>query len=300
MRTTKTLSIGVGFLAVLMLMTHGVRGEENKVSPVAPCRLSSIGDSITEAVNAELPFANHWASWVNGYHGFWQWLFGLTDVNSHNQRISRKFRWQCWGRRKNYMEAESGADSYAIPAQAEGSVDHRADYVTIFMGHNDVCQDSEDEITPLDHFEDNVRAGLESLASGLPNGASIYIVGMADVTKLWEVAKDKKALGIVDCEALWFFTLFELFPCWTVLGPGRTDEDRERMRYIIEDYNAILSKLAVEFNENDPSHHYYYTDEVFLTEFMEYHVSDIDCFHPSAQGQKDLAEITWQAGPFGD
>ena len=70
-----------------------------------PKRLSSTGDSITEAINAEEfnPFIfitpNHWASWANGYRGFWEWLLGRTNVNSHNQRITSQF-----GRRnrKNY------------------------------------------------------------------------------------------------------------------------------------------------------------------------------------------------------
>jgi len=32
--------------------------------------------------------------------------------------------------------------------------------------------------------------------------------------------------------------------------------------------------------------------------FDEKQVSDIDCFHPSASGQKKLSRITWNDGPF--
>ena len=62
-----------------------------------PKRLSSVGDSISEAINAEefnplvIVTPNPWASWVNGYSGFWEWLFGRTNVNSHNQRITSKY-----------------------------------------------------------------------------------------------------------------------------------------------------------------------------------------------------------------
>jgi hypothetical protein len=37
-----------------------------------------------------------------------------------------------------------------------------------------------------------------------------------------------------------------------------------------------------------------YTDRAFEFEFMEIHVSDRDCFHPSALGQKVLSRKTWQ------
>ena len=286
------------FLVFFMLGTHSY------AEP--PCRLASIGDSITEAIDAEIYGANHWASWANGYHGFWQWLFGLSNVNSHNQRISATFRRECRFQRKNFMEAESGADSFDLYQQAQGAVAHRATYVPWLMGHNDICQDYESEIPSEAQFESNVSAAMEELKN-LPTGATIYVVGMVDVPSLYEVARDKKALGIVDCEVLWFFTLFELFPCGTILGPMRTDDDRDRMRQRImggggfEGFNRILERLVSEYSL-DPgnNHNWYYTDEVFafsndLDIFTEDHVSDLDCFHPSAYGQSVLSDITWDA-----
>ena len=281
-----------------MLGTQSYADDE----PLAPCRLASIGDSITEAIDAETFGANHWASWANGYHGFWQWLFGLSNVNSHNQRISATFRRECLFQRKNYLEAESGADSFDLFQQAQRAVAHEATYVPWLMGHNDICQDYESEIPTEAQFEANVSAALDELKK-LDPGATIYVVGMVDVPSLYEVAKDKKALGIVDCEVLWFFTLFELFPCGTILGPMRTDDDRNRMRERImggehyEGFNPILKRLVIESRPDD-DHNWYYTDEVFNYSnshaFTEDHVSDLDCFHPSAYGQAELSQITWE------
>jgi lysophospholipase L1-like esterase len=263
-----------------------------KSRQLAPKRLSSTGDSITEAIDAELPFANHWASWVNGYHGFWEWLFGLTDVYSHNQRITRNFGW--WGR-KNFMEAESGADMFDFPYQAAQSAGHSATYVTVLMGHNDVCQSHVWDIPTDEEFEGEFRKGLDNLKSGLPDGATIYVIGMVDITRLWEIARHKKALGIVDCQILWATSLFDLFPCATVLSPLA---DREYALGRIEGFNKILQDVTKEYNEDDSRHHYVYTNAVFTEPFVESDVSDIDCFHPSARGQKTLSEITWEAGPF--
>jgi lysophospholipase L1-like esterase len=266
-----------------------------KSPQLAPKRLSSTGDSMTEAIDAELPGANHWASWANGYHGFWQWLFCLTDVNSHNQRITTNFG--CRGRR-NYMEAVSGADMFDFPWQAQQAVDHKAQYVTVLMGHNDVCQHDFADIPTDEDYDANLRAGMETLSTDLPEGATIYVVGIVDIYRLWEIARHKKALGIIDCEVLWAFTLLDLFPCGTMLNPLISDADREFTRGRNIRFNEILETVTAEYEATDPYHHYDYTDVVFHYPFVESQVSDIDCFHPSASGQRELSRITWNAGPF--
>src|SRR5262245_34466060 len=105
-----------------------------------PLRLSSLGDSITEAVNAEeinpLDFGltrNRWASWANGYTKDWNSLLDRSDVNSHNQRIDEQFGEEG---RKNKSPAFIGADSADLLKQAKKAVKNRADYVPILMGQN--------------------------------------------------------------------------------------------------------------------------------------------------------------------
>ena len=48
-----------------------------------PTRIHSIGDSITTAFDSYFILNNPSESWVNGYYGFFQQLFGWTNVNSH-------------------------------------------------------------------------------------------------------------------------------------------------------------------------------------------------------------------------
>ena len=141
-------------LCCIFLFAANTFADDKEVPRKTPKRLASIGDSIVEAIDAEVYGANHWASWANGYHGFWQWLFGLSNVDSHNQLITQEF-----GRRgrKNYLEAESGADSFDLPGQAAQAVAHDATYVPWLMGHNDICQDSVLDIPDDATFRANAR-----------------------------------------------------------------------------------------------------------------------------------------------
>jgi len=294
MKKSMTLLVPVVVIVCILFLTT-LATAQTKATQLVPKRLSSTGDSITEAIDAELPLANHWASWVNGYHGFWEWLFGLTNVNSHNQRITKI--WGSWGR-KNYMEAKSGADMPDFPAQAAAAVAHQAQYVTVFMGHNDVCGNDFADIPEDSDFRANFTAGMEILKNGLPKGATIYVVGIVDIYQLWEAAQDKKALGIVDCEVLWATTLLDLFPCGTMLNPLIGRAGREYTRGRNAGFNAILKAVTEDYSTSDFDHHYFYTDVVTKSLLEDYQVSDIDCFHPSALGQKDLSEMTWNFGPF--
>jgi lysophospholipase L1-like esterase len=297
MKTCVRIVAGITLAGLVLAVTA-----EAKPPRLAPKRLSSVGDSITEAINAQeyvsltTPITpNHWASWANGYYGFWEWLLGRTDVNSHNQRISRNFG---SSGRANYMEALSGADSYDIPPQMGQSVAHQANYVTLFMGHNDVCQNSFAAIPTDAQFEANVRAGLNQLRSSLAAGSTIYVLAIVDIYKLWDLGEDLTSLGIIDCRLIWATTLLGIFPCGTMLNPLNSEADRQYTRGRNIAFNSILQRLVAEYNANDPNHYYEYTDQSFAYQFTPSQVSGFDCFHPSAAGQKELSRVSWQVGPF--
>ena len=266
-----------------------------------PKRLSSEGDSITEAINAEefYPWVgitpNEWASWANGYHDRLGELLDRSDVNSHNQRITEQFGKK---KRKNYMEAVAGADSKDLLKQATKSVKHKADYVTVFMGHNDICAADFSDIPSDAEFEANVRAGFETLRAGLRNGATVYTVGMIDIYRLWEIGDKLRSLGILDCQQIWENRLFDITPCGTMFGADLDDADRQFTRGRILAFNEILARLSAEYEASDEHHHWEYTNRVAELPFEASDVSPFDCFHPSADGQRKLAAETWAAGPF--
>jgi hypothetical protein len=123
-----------------------------------------------------------------------------------NQRISWLYP---FADRRNYMFAEAGARSEDLADQVDAILASYplATCVTVFIGQNDICRDIDEEITPVNEYVHNVGTALDELAAGLDLGSTILVVGPVDVTRLYEVARDKRALGIVDCEVLWFFSL---------------------------------------------------------------------------------------------
>lgn len=290
--------LAAGVVALVLLPAASFGKDPRRV----PKRLSSVGDSITEAINAEefnifqIITPNHWASWANGYRGFWEWLLGRTNVRSHNQRISSKYG---SSGRANYMEAVSGADSYDIPPQMAQSVAHSADYVTLFMGHNDVCQGSFADIPTDAEFEANVRAGFDQLKAGLPNGATVQTLAIVDIYKLWELGPQLSGAFGISCETIWATTLLDIFPCGTMLNPliGESGRQYTRSRNIA--FNQILEDLVAEYQATDSHHHWEFNTLTFDTNFVPSEVSPFDCFHPSAAGQKRLSKETWETGPFG-
>ena len=290
-----------GLALAVLVLSFPAPGLAQDVERRPPLRLSSLGDSITEAVNAEelnpLDFGltrNRWASWANGYTKDWNTLLDRTDVNSHNQRIDEQFGEEG---RKNKAPAKIGADSEDLLKQATKAVKNRADYVPILMGQNDVCGDDPSEIPTDEEFEANFRAGLDVLRDGLPPGATVYILGIVDIYRLWQIGDELEALGVIDCDDAWDL-LGDKAPCGTMLDPDNSEEDRQVTRSRILAFNVILEDLAAEYSAADPQHYWEFSDTSFTTDFDAEHVSEIDCFHPSAEGQELIAEETWATGPF--
>jgi len=258
-----------------------------KPGQCSPKRLYSIGDSTTRAFDANLPLDNLNLSWVNGYFGFWEEIFGLPNVKAHNQRISANF-----GKsdRKNWIGAQNGAQIDDMVSQASGAAGKDVTYATVLLGANDVCRD-----LPTDaEFEANFRAGIDTLLGNLPDGATVQVVAIFDVTRLHDIGQDKTALGIVDCQEVWALT----GECPAVLSPGVSDADRAFIRSRNLRYNEILKTVTTEKATQHPSKFISFTDKSFTYPFTQSEVSDIDCFHPSWRAQKILSRETWNDGFF--
>ena len=261
-----------------------------------PKRLISLGDSITRAFDATLPADNLNQSWSNGTRGFFEQLFGLPDVKSHNQRISANFG---SSGRRNVVVAQNGAKVRNLESQATQADGRGYTYATVLIGGNDVCRDTIAELPTDYEFTVDAAIGLVELLNNLPDGSTVQVAAIPDVKRLYEIGIDKTALGIIDCEQLWRLTA-QGFPCGSMLSPDNSEADREYVRQRNIQYNAILQYLTALGANKYKNLFISWTDKTFTYPFTADDVSNIDCYHPSSRGQRAIARETWDDGPFKD
>jgi lysophospholipase L1-like esterase len=240
-----------------------------------PSSMASLGDSITRAFNACGFFVDCTSrSWSTG---------DSSSVNSHYLRI-RRVNPAINGR--NHNDARSGADAGDLNGQAQAAVGQGVQYVTILMGANDACKDTEAQMTPVATFRAQVDAALNTLNAGLPN-AKIFIASIPDIKRLWQVGR-----GSFAARTVWAIGGI----CQTMLrnptSTAQADEDRRnRVRQRVADFNAQLAQSCAahtncRFDGN----------VVFNYPFTLSMVSGWDYFHPNTTGQAVLAAATYAAG----
>ncbi|HYE37283.1 SGNH/GDSL hydrolase family protein [Methylocaldum sp.] len=256
-----------------------------------PKRLFSMGDSMTRAFNANIPLDNPNLSWVNGYHGFWEDLFDLPDVESHNQRIDANFG---DSDRNNQTAAENGATMGNLTAQASGTAGRNVTYATVLLGANDVCKDSIADLPTDEQFRTRFEGGLDTLLANLAAGATVQVVAIPNIAAVYNQGRDKRALGLVDCPDVWART----GNCGSVLSPQATDADRAFALSRIMAYNQILQEVTGSKAAQNPDKFISFTDVSFTYPFTQSELSNLDCFHSSWEGQKILSRETWNNGPF--
>ncbi|MEV0647273.1 GDSL-type esterase/lipase family protein [Phytomonospora sp. NPDC050363] len=259
--------------AVLLLLGTTPAAAEEPVP--FPASIAGLGDSISRGFNS--------CGWYFDCTAR-SWSTGDSDrVEGHYRRLSALNPAIEDNRHNN---AETGATSADLAAQAAHTVEQRAEYVTVLIGANDACADSEAGMTSPRQYRTNVSAALSAIKRGLPE-TKVFIASIPDLYRLWLVNKDSaparetwKNAGI----------------CRTMLGdPASTEpgveQRRMNVRQRVLDYNTALGELCAEYGENCR----FDGNAVFNTEFTADEVSRWDYFHPNVAGQRRLAEVTFAA-----
>jgi lysophospholipase L1-like esterase len=277
---------------VIVVLGAATAGAQLLPGQAQPKKLYSNGDSITRAFDANVPADNLNNSWVNGYFGFWEQLFGLPNVKAHNQRITANFG---SSGRTNVIAAVNGARIDDLAAQASGAAGRGVTYATVMLGGNDVCRDSIADLPTDAQIDADFRAGMANLLAQLPSNATIQVVGIPNIKRLYDVGKNKSALGIADCEVLWAATVLG-FPCGSMLSPFNSEADRLYVQSRNVGYNTILRNVTLELDAANPEFLFY--ADAYSFNFVENEISNIDCFHPSWRGERTLSREIWNQGPF--
>jgi lysophospholipase L1-like esterase len=238
--------------------------------------MAALGDSISRGFNACGFYVECTSrSWTTGTSG---------STQSHYLRLLALDP-GIGGRAFN--DARSGARVDDLVRQAGLAVGQGAEYVTILMGANDACTSTESTMTASDVFRARVDAALTVLRNGLPD-THLFVASIPDVYQLWRIGHS---------DAWIRFVWARLGICQSLLAnAGSTaaaDEARRvRVRQRVMEYNTHLAEACerygplCDFDDN----------AVFGYGFSLAEVSPWDYFHPDGDGQRVLAEITFQSG----
>jgi lysophospholipase L1-like esterase len=272
MRTARSFIAVV--IVILSTSSAAVAGKPGGTSTTLPNKMAAIGDSITQAANLDgsnIGASNPEHSWSTGYDGG-------DIVVSHYERILAKNR-SIKG--FNFNDAVSGARMDDAPGQAQVAVSQGVGYVTIEMGGNDVCTSDWSNMTPVATYEGYFRQTMDILTAGLPN-AKIYVLSVPDVYQLWRLFDG-------EWYPEWVWNSFGV--CQSMLDNANTEADRQFVRQRNIDFNTSLRNVCALYVQCR-----YDNDGVFNYQFARSDVSGVDYFHPSLNGQKNIAARSWATG----
>ncbi|MEV6348539.1 GDSL-type esterase/lipase family protein [Actinoplanes sp. NPDC051851] len=238
-----------------------------------PAVMAALGDSITAGVGSCLAYLNcDKNSWAAG---------GSNLVDSHYRRILAK---SSKIKGKVYNFSEPGAQADALHTQALQAIDAKAQYVTILIGANDACARSVDAMTPVTAYREQIDRALDELKDGLPE-ARVLVVSIPDLYRLWQV-------GSRSNQAVKVWSRGGICPSMLADPTSTANADQERREAVrdrIDAYDQQLRKACSAYGEKCRWDGGAVHDVRFTLDL----VNTVDYFHPNAEGQNELAEVTW-------
>jgi len=233
--------------------------------------MAALGDSITQATNFDSVHfgSNPDYSWATGTQSVVQSVY--TRTLAGNPNISGK----------NFNYSVNGAKMVDLNGQAANvnGTPGGVELVLIEMGGNDVCTSTEASMTPVADYRTQFQTAMNTLTTGFPS-RRILVLSVPDVYQLWVVLHDNP-------NAVFWWNSLQI--CHSLLenptSTAQADVDRRaRVRQRNIDFNTQLSEVCALYPKCT-----FDNNGVFNAGFTAADVSDGDYFHPSLQGQINLA-----------
>lgn len=241
---------------------------------IYPSSMAATGASATTAYNTcPTPGTNCPAnSWSTGTE---------AAVNSIYLRI-RAMNPAIEGRAFN--DAVAGSKMARLQAQVETAAEQRAELVTVDMGSNDICTDTEEGMTSVASFEASFGAALTALTTRRP-ATRIAVASIPNVHRLWRILHTSEAA----VRAWNDHTI-----CQSMLAnptsTSRADAARRnRVLVRIGQLNEALAAVCARYVNCR-----YDGGTAFAYQFEAAEVSTRDYFHPSVAGQASFAREEWE------
>lgn len=228
------------------------------------------------------------------------WATGDNDkspVFSHYQRLV-----QHNARFEAYNFAVSGADSFDIAPQVEAllSVEEeqrfRFDYVTLFVGANDLGRPLIEEMTKPLEFVANLEQNLVDLLEAEPD-RSVLLIGLPDIAKIFRSSFNLVVMNVFGNKLTCDQFRRAAFKNYAVFKVN--DPDYYKVENLIDQYRqgskALVKRLQVIYPKARLK-----TIQHLQSQQVSKKLLSADCFHPSEWGQAELAEEIWSKGFWPD
>jgi lysophospholipase L1-like esterase len=241
----------------------------------APDTIGALGDSITQATNFDQShFGSNLAySWSTGENTAVQSLY--YRILQGNPNINTK----------NFNYSVNGAKMTDLNGQAVNlnATPGGIELVTIEMGGNDVCTSSEATMTPVPTYRSQFQTAINTLTTGFPN-RRVFVVSIPDVYQLWAVLHTNQ-------NARNFWAAFSI--CQSLLANPESMlpadvQRRANVRQRNIDFNTQLAEVCALYPQCT-----FDNNAIFNGQITAADVSNLDYFHPSLQGQINLAAGAW-------
>jgi len=176
----------------------------------------------------------------------------------------------------------SGAKIDDAPGQAQATVGQGAQYVTILMGANDLCDTG--GLTPIATFRAHFQQTIDILRNGLP-GSRVFVSSIPNLYQLWRLFRTDPAAQLV-----WQAARI----CPPMLRITNSEADRQRVVQREQELNEVLREVCAGW-----ANCRFDGGQTYGFQFTRAMVSRLDYFHPSLLGQATLAAETWRVSWWG-
>jgi lysophospholipase L1-like esterase len=315
-------------LAVTALVSLGFMG----AAQAAPNRIGAIGDSISAAMdtNDKCGTLTSCAGQIGEDRGHsWTTGYALPDSMRNKLGFSTTVERQVNGSR--WDDAPGQAQGILDAGGAHT--------VTIELGGNDVCRNLNDTLPTKAEIAGHIYTTFNLLVNAPPDRrpSRILIGEVPDVVQLRSTMRTQKNFAFETCQDLWdlntsalqvntcdwgffdficdFFDMvieefvspladimiaaFDVnFPCGYVLKSGSNDTKRSLARALNNDINVAIAAAVQQWNGVNGVE-VRLANNVYEYQYTAGDVSQLDCFHPNRQGQKNLARTMFTGSGLG-
>ncbi|WP_431801926.1 SGNH/GDSL hydrolase family protein [Microbacterium sp. bgisy203] len=185
----------------------------------------------------------------------------------------------------NNRAKDGGTVADALDVRVDEVIGSQPDLVLVLLGGNDVCKGDLDSMTPVDTFRAEYSELVARVHDGAPD-ARILALSIPDLHRLWEIGhEDPKARDVWNSSP----------SCRNLLGDANdmspaAEERRAAVTMRNQELNSVIADVCT--SELSCT-----TDggALYTYPFERDEISSVDYFHPSALGQKAIAQMAWTA-----